>query len=250
MPNNVITIKWGDLYGPHYVNRLYSAARRNLTGDFRFVCFTDDSENLQPEIATYPIPDVIDPKALSSFANGRKQQLFQSGIGELEGPCLFFDLDVIIVDSIDCFFDYKPGEFCICKEWLPPHQVLQYKFKNRQFGGNSSVFRFEANSMQFVIDMMNEDVSYPQQFRLEQRWLSHVLRDHMVWWPDEWVKSFKHRRPVYPFSFLFPPVLPQGARVMVFNGPLKQSHAINGNYELSPRRVCRPASWAAEHWID
>ena len=250
MPANVITIKWGDLYGPHYVNRLYNGARRNSTKDFRFVCFTDDAENLRPEIETYPIPDVINPEALSSFANGRKQQLFQSGIGDLEGACLFFDLDVIIVDSIDCFFDYELGEFCICKEWLPPHQILKYIINNRQFGGNSSVFRFEANSMQFVIDLMNEDVLSPQQFRLEQRWLSHVLKDRMIWWPDEWVRSFKHRRPVYPFSLLFPPVLPRDARVMVFNGPLKQSHAINGNYELSPRRVCRPATWAAEHWID
>ena len=247
---NVITIKWGDLYGPHFVNRLYSGVQRNLSKNFRFVCFTDNAENLHPEIDTYPIPDVIDPKALSKFANGRKQQLFQSGIGDLKGPCLFFDLDVIIVDSIDCFFDYKPGEFCICREWLPPHQVLKYKMQNRQLGGNSSVFRFEANSMQFVIDSMNDDVSYPQRFKLEQRWLSHILKDRMVWWPDGWVRSFKHRRPVYPFSFIFPPALPEGTRVMVFNGPLKQSHAIDGNYELSPRRVCRPAKWAADHWVD
>ncbi len=250
MSVNVITIKWGDLYGPHYVNRLYSGVHRNLSREFRFVCFTDDAHGLRQEIETYPIPDVINPEALSNFENGRKQQLFQSGIGDLEGPCLFFDLDVIILNSIDCFFDYKPGEFCICKEWLPPHQILKHKIRNKQFGGNSSVFRFEANSLQFIIDTMNNDVQYPQQFRLEQRWLSHILKDRMNWWPDEWVKSFKHRRPVYPLSFLFPPKLPHGARVMVFNGPLKQSHAIEGNFDLSPRRVCRPARWAAQNWID
>ena len=250
MSVNVVTIKWGKLYAPHFVNRLYRGVHRNLNKNFRFVCFTDDSENLLPEIETYPIPDVIKPEALSNFANGRKQQLFQSGIGNLQGPCLFFDLDVIIVDSIDCFFDYEPGEFCICKEWLPPHQMLKYKIQNRQLGGNSSVFRFEANSMQFVIDSMNADVSYPQQFRLEQRWLSHIMKDRMVWWPDEWVQSFKHRKPVYPFSFLIPPLLPKETRVMVFNGPLKQTHAISGSYKLSPRRVCRPARWAATHWVD
>ena len=247
---NVITIKWGNLYGPHFVNRLYSGVHRNLSKNFRFVCFTDDSANLLPEIEAYPIPDVIKPEALSNFANGRKQQLFQSGIGDLEGPCLFFDLDVIIVDSIDCFFEYEPGEFCICKEWLPPHQILKHKLQNRQLGGNSSIFRFEANSLQFVIDSMNSDVHYPQQFKLEQRWLSHILRDRMVWWPEGWVCSFKHRRPFYPLSFFFRPILPKGSKVIVFNGPLKQSHAINGNYELSPRRVCRPAKWAAEHWVD
>ena len=34
--------------------------------------------------------------------------------------------------------------------------------------------------MQFVIDLMNEDVLSPQQFRLEQRWLSHVLKARMI----------------------------------------------------------------------
>ena len=36
----------------------------------------------------------------------------------------------------------------------------------------------------------------------------------MNWWPPSWVSSFKHRRPVYPLSLIFPPVLPKGSRVL------------------------------------
>ncbi|RZI92081.1 MAG: glycosyltransferase, partial [Rubrivivax sp.] len=47
---NVICMKWGTKYGPEYVNRLYAMVRRHLTGDFRFVCLTDDPAGIRPEV--------------------------------------------------------------------------------------------------------------------------------------------------------------------------------------------------------
>ena len=155
MPVNVITIKWGDRYGPHYVNRLYAGVQRNLSAAFRFVCFTDNSQGIRPEVEVYPLPE-INLEAATHFNEGRKLGLFQTGIGDLEGPCLYFDLDIIIVRSIDCFFEYLPGKFCVCREWLPPNKRLLNKLFNKAIGMNTSIFRFEANSMQFVIDRMNE----------------------------------------------------------------------------------------------
>ena len=248
MTANVITIKWGEIkFGSHYVNRLYSGVKRNLSHDFRFVCFTDNVTGITPEVETYPLPEV-NPRAIAHFRNGKKQGLFKANIGDLKGPCLYFDLDVIIVDSIDCFFEFNPSRFCICKEWLAPHKVIRNSVLGRKRGGNSSVFRFEANSMQYIVDMMNENPDLPRQFQLEQEWLSFAAGDKMTWWPDDWVASFKHRRPVYPISLFLPPVKPKNCRVMVFNGPLKPEDAIRGNFELSPRRVCRPTPWVAEHW--
>ena len=250
MPVNVITIKWGDnLYGPHYVNRLYAGVQRNLSAAFRFVCFTDNSQGIRPEVEVYPLPQV-NLQAATHLGQFQKLGLFQSGIGDLEGPCLYFDLDVIIVRSIDCFFEYMPGEFCVCREWLSPNKRLLNRLFSKVIDVNTSIFRFEANSMQFVIDRLNEEPQILKNIKLEQSWVAHVVGDQVSWWPSEWVSSFKHRRPVYPFSFFWPPVLPPGTRVMVFNGPLKPSHAVNGNFELSPRRICRSAQWAEQHWID
>ena len=172
----------------------------------------------------------------SPWDNIENWDFFQNGIGDLEGPCLYFDLDVIIVRSIDCFFEYMPGKFCVCREWLPPYKRLLNRLFNKAIGMNTSIFRFEANSMQFVIDRMNEAPQILKNIKLEQDWVTHVVGDQINWWPSEWVSSFKHRRPVYPFSFFWPPVLPRKTRVMVFNGPLKPSHAVKGNFELSPRR--------------
>ena len=50
---HILCMKWGTKYGPEYVNRLYAMVRRHLSGDFRFVCLTDDSTCL---LYTSPSP--------------------------------------------------------------------------------------------------------------------------------------------------------------------------------------------------
>ena len=52
-------MKWGTLYSAEYVNVLYRAVRKNLSGDFRFVCLTSESDGLLDEIETYPIPEIL-----------------------------------------------------------------------------------------------------------------------------------------------------------------------------------------------
>ena len=49
---NVICIKWGTLYGPEFVNKLYSMVKRNLSLEFRFVCMTDDTTGIDEHIET------------------------------------------------------------------------------------------------------------------------------------------------------------------------------------------------------
>ena len=45
----VACMKWGDKYGPEYVNRLYNMVERNTTLPFKFICFTDNADGLLPE---------------------------------------------------------------------------------------------------------------------------------------------------------------------------------------------------------
>ena len=51
-------MKWGTLYGAEYVNRLYSMVSKNLTYDFKMVCFTDDETGIRDEVQCYPIPEI------------------------------------------------------------------------------------------------------------------------------------------------------------------------------------------------
>ncbi len=53
---HILCMKWGTKYGPEYVNRLYAMVRRHLSGDFKFVCLTDDGNGVRPEVTCLPIP--------------------------------------------------------------------------------------------------------------------------------------------------------------------------------------------------
>ena len=139
---------------PHCVNRLYSAEERNINRSFRLVCFTNDTKDIRSEVDVYPLPE-INSKALDYLTKPYKIGLFASNIGDLQGSCLSLDLDTVVVRSIDCFY-YLPGQFCICKEWLPQNKVFLNSITGKQASANSSVFRFEENSMQFVIHHTTE----------------------------------------------------------------------------------------------
>lgn len=111
-PRTVICMKWGTLYSAAYVNVLYSACRAHITGDFRFVCLTDDAEGLLPEVEHFPIPDM----GLSEFdwkkGGWAKLSVFKPELYDITGRCLFLDLDSVVTGSLDEMFDY-PGDVVV-----------------------------------------------------------------------------------------------------------------------------------------
>ena len=54
---NIICIKWGPLFGPEYVNRLYSGVRRNIEAKVRFFCMTENTDGLHPDIEVLSLPE-------------------------------------------------------------------------------------------------------------------------------------------------------------------------------------------------
>lgn len=101
MDRVVICMKWGTLYGPDYVNVLYSACREYITGDFRFVCLTDDTTGIREDVDTFPIPDM----GLSDFdwkkGGWPKLSVFAKDLYGLAGRALFVDLDTVLCGPID-----------------------------------------------------------------------------------------------------------------------------------------------------
>lgn len=243
---NIVTLKWGDRYGPHFANRLYGGVRRNLTRRFRFLCLTDDQTGLRSEIETYPLPliDLPDEFARSAWL---KLGLFRDRIGDMEGECLFLDLDLLITNDIDCFFDHMCGKKCIIHNWVQKHQV----FKKRPNVGNSSVFRWIANTTQHIVDKFQSERDWAlREFRPEQAYLTYSLGEK-YWWPDDWVRSFKrHAIPAFPCNLLFQPKLPPGTRILVFHGRPDPDEALTGHWDARLHRRTRPAPWIADHWYD
>lgn len=244
MEVNVVCMKWGTLYGPEYVNRLYAMTERNLSRPFRFVCLTDDENGLRRGVDAAPIPDIrLDPP--HDRTAWRKLVLHQAGIGGLSGPTLFLDLDVVVVGSLDPFFEYS-GEFCIIHNWTHPDRIV----------GNSSVFRFEVGAHAEVLERFE---TMPTQhwvdlYRNEQRFLSDVLgRDRMTYWPAEWCVSFKkHCLPRWPLNFGLTAGIPDRARIVVFHGHPNPHEAMTGawpaRWHKRGYKYLRPVPWIADYW--
>ena len=87
-------MKWGKRYPAKFVNRLFKAIRRNVTGELRFVCFTDDVTGLVSDVETHPLPAIDLPKSLE-WSPWRKLSLWQPGLAGLEGDILFLDIETV-----------------------------------------------------------------------------------------------------------------------------------------------------------
>jgi len=138
MKKQIICINWGRKYGPRYINRLYAGVARNLTGAFSFTCFCDNPEGIRPEVRTEPLPelDVEMPKATQGI--WPKARLWSARLGDLEGPVLFMDLDMVVVGPLDGFFDEGADE-----------DVILARNENTPFEklGQTSIFRFPVGKL-------------------------------------------------------------------------------------------------------
>ncbi len=237
----VMCMKWGTKYGPEYVNRLYGMVSRHLKGAYRFVCFTDDSNGVRPEVECFPLPE-LNLQASKLDGGWRKLNSYQRDLFGLQGQALFLDIDIVIVDDITPFFEV-PGEFLIIKDWKRPWRVT----------GNSSVYRFKLGAH---TDMLDHFVAHQREVRAkhrnEQEFLSHYLhrQGKLSYWPKEWCASFKYQcLPPWPLSFWQPARIPADCRIVVFHGEVNPPDAIAGRRNRAGRGML-PVPWVAEHWTD
>ncbi|HYP86312.1 glycosyltransferase [Variovorax sp.] len=242
---HVVCMKWGTKYGPDYVNKLYAMARRHMSGEFRFVCLTDDAVGIRPEVDCFPIPPVAIRPELPGVRDRawRKLTTFSADLRDkygLYGPALFLDLDLVVVGSLDEFFD-EPGEFLIIKDYRRPWRVT----------GNSSVYRWQIGELTDVLDYFREnEVAIRKRFRNEQTFLSDYLhgKGKLRYWPSAWCPSFKYDGiPLWPSNYWRRPFVPEGAKVMVFHGECNPPDALAGRRNRRFRFI-RQATWVAEHW--
>ena len=126
---NVVCIKWGDKFSADYVNKLYNMVQRNLSLKHRFICLTEDSTDLNPNIEVFPLTR----NDLEYCWN--KLVLFEKKLYNITGTILFFDLDVVIINPIDDLFLFQPkSEFVSVKDWVFPDRCL-----------NASIMRMNGN---------------------------------------------------------------------------------------------------------
>lgn len=241
---NVLCIKWGKKYGPEYVNRLHNMVRRNLRRPFRFVCLADDAQGIDPDIEVKPIPitgfDEFDQRRPWALDRGwLKLATLAPRVHDLKGRTLFLDLDIVIVDALDPFFDQEE-EFVVIREW-----------DKRDGTGNTSCYLYTIGAHADALDHLR--LGYPgsiSDVRNEQEFISRYLirQGRLSYWPSAWCRSFKRhcmRRGL--LGWLSGAEIPEGARIVVFHGKPNPPDAIIGVSGKWYRRV-KPTPWVAELW--
>lgn len=246
-PVNILCIKWGNRYGPEYVNKLYNGVSRYLKRPFLFHCCTDDNSGLDEAVKIIPFPE--NPGIQRGWPDVLvKLMVTEDGFGNLSGPTLFLDLDVAIMDDIACFFDYKPGENCIIHNWVKWRKEIT---GNRPEVGNSSVFRFEAGASNHIYETFVREIAQAENlsiFNTEQAFMTHAM-DEVNWWPETWCRSYKkHCRPTFPFNLMLSPKPPKGCKILVFHGRPDPDEATRGYHGRKVHHHMRPAPWIQEYW--
>ena len=237
IPVNVICMKWGTKYGAKDVNCLYSMVKRHLSRPHRFVCLTDDRQGINPDVECFDMPLIDVPKE-KDVSPWRKLGMFSENIADLTGKSLFLDLDIVIVDNIDCFFSFS-NKFTIIENWTQAGRGI----------GNSAVYCFNIGQHADVLNYYNSHTDeVTSKYSNEQIYLSRKIGD-IDYWPAAWCRSFKrHCLPGYIIRYFKTPTRPKGVKIVVFHGTLGIEGAINGGFFGSIWKYVRPTKWIADNW--
>lgn len=244
-PRVVLCMKWGTLYPAEYVNVLFRACCAHISGNFRFVCLTNEAEGLLPDIEVYPVPSIgLDEW---HYYNGAwpKIGVFSHELYGLQGRALFIDLDSVVCSSLDDMFDF-PGQLVAMdsQPWRgqegPPRTM-------------SSVFSFDIGAMGWVVDRLRADRdTLVKKYGIEQDYLHGEVAD-IRYWPQSWIVSFKYhlRQPLIIDRFREPRQPPASAKIVAFHGrprPIDLIRPPKGNWDRFPHHGSGPVSWMQTYW--
>lgn len=148
-----------------------------MTVPFNFACITEDPLGLYYGIHHIPLP------THSLYGWWYKPWVFSKDF-PLSGSILFLDLDLVIIDNIDCLWGYEPNKFSIIRDFVRKSIPSWDKF-------NSSVFRFDHGEYSHLWDKLILDTTQISIYHGDQDWIFDQLEAQYVYWPDDWIKSYK-----------------------------------------------------------
>lgn len=109
---HIVCLKWGNKYSSEYVNKLNNMCKRHTQQNIKFHCFTENTNGIDKDITTHPLPDI--PRVQGWWY---KPWFFSNEL-PFRGTLLFLDLDVVICDNLDKFFDYEPTkDFVVIRDF-------------------------------------------------------------------------------------------------------------------------------------
>jgi hypothetical protein len=213
---NVICLKHGTKYGADYVNKLQNMIQRHLTVPYRFVCFTDNPQYIDPRVEIRLLPTDL---ALQGW--WWKLYLFKEGLFDADDINLFIDLDMVVVSSLDKFVNYMPGEFLGLEN-------LNRAFKRYPATLGSAMMRWPANSYTNIWTEFEKNPKAAMKCQGDQDWVWLLHSKTIKFFPRDWIISYKWEartikdhnrvRGRTQFKNIANPTIPSETSVLAFHG--------------------------------
>jgi len=177
---NVICVKQGTRYDYEYVNRLRNMVKRHLSFKHQFVCFTDDAEGIHPNVGIIDLPSY--PEMTGWWA---KPYIFCPDYFSSGDINLYFDLDMVIINSIDHFINYRPEKFVGLQD-------LGRIFRKNWVKLGSAVMRWPAKTNAKIWTEFKADrAAIARKFHGDQDWIWHIAKEDIHFFPEQWIQSYK-----------------------------------------------------------
>ncbi len=230
---SVVVFKWRNpgyrsQYEAKHVNTLYRAIQRNYRHQFRLLCFTDDTQGLDPAIEAHPIWDDYASVPNPTWGDGpscyRRLKVFSRDFQDIAGPhFVCVDLDVVITGDLTPLW-HRPETFLM---WETGHKHIKYC---------ASMFMVRTGALSYVWETFKPEripMAVKAGFRgSDQGWMQYVAGPDIAGWSTkDGVYGYKdhiarpvptgRRQVVIPRNLTVKPrqaPLPQGARLVMFTG--------------------------------
>lgn len=204
---DIICLYHGNAYDIEYVKNLANGVHRNLKEEYRFTIFTDRKDQ-QEELCQFGNV-VLMPQFNFNRAWWNKMWLFSKESG-LSGKVLYFDLDVILLNTIDKFIPMGDS-LRIIHDFNRSNVGLHFQ------GSNSSIMSWDHEQFRYLWDRFKANMTnYTRRMRGDQDFIQLNV-PNKLWYPDNWAISYKWE---YLKRKLYNEV---ETSVLVFHGKPKQT---------------------------
>jgi len=197
-PIKFICLKWGDKYGPEYVNRLFHSIRRFYNKPHDFLCYTDDSRGLRPEI------EVRDISLLRKVENEcfTMEKLFLFDVLDQGGPYCLFDIDILIQSDITSYLDdygfFEP-RFAVSSRVngvdIPYVKMAPVFFQHGMCYVNSSFVTWKDDQLKWIPEfyLRNKEI-IDYKYKDLDTFLFHTVLKKMRFHPTDVIYSYNHEK--------------------------------------------------------
>jgi hypothetical protein len=226
------------MYGADYVNKLYASVKRNTTMDFKFHCFTDNVNGINPDVVNHKLPH-----NLPGVGWWQKLYMFSKEM-PITGRIFYIDLDTLITGNLDQIFSLTKGFICLKDFFLakmPAMHKDRFGFAKDAVGSgvlawdageHTQIWETFIKNPQGAIKSLHPhgDQKWIQQHQPKRTYFQDLLPNQLV--------SFKvHCRNG----------LPKNARIVCYHGKPSIPESINTTTRVQGYNI-PPTKWITKYW--